>query len=407
MIPHGADAGQARLRPPGAAADIGEPARAPAAAAGSGPTHLSVRPRRQPGWPSDRVLRWGLRAWSAVGMLVLGYLLVRLVGYVRVLLIPLLAAGVVVYLLNPIVGWLHRRGLPRVLGAAVAYLAALAVLGGGLVLAGPMLAEQVRAAVAALPTDLETAEAEAQLLADRLGVSVDVDFDGSRVQQWLLDNRDDVVRSLTGLGSATASVLSSLAVALIGAVAAFYVLVDLPRLGSACLALVPPPRRAEVTDVARAVSTTVGGFLRGQLLVAGFVGVASALVMWLIGLPLWLLVGLVAGVTNLVPFIGPFIGGGLAVVIALVNGEPLLALWAVLAITVVQQVESHVVSPLVMGRTVQLHPVVVMLAVLLGGSLAGFLGLLVAVPIAASLRILLRHLWQQESSYSDDLLADE
>lgn len=355
------------------------------------------------GWPADRMLRWGLRAWSAVGMILLAYLLVLMFGYLRVLLVPLLTAGLLVYLLNPVVSGLARWGLPRALGAALAYLVGLGVLGGGLLLVGPGLLEQVQAGFAGLPTDLQDVENRVQALADRSGVPVQVDLNADRVQQWLVDNRDAIVGSLTGLGSFTASVLTSLAVLLVGAVVAFYLLVDLPRVRALALALVPPARRREVTELGSEVSSSVGGFLRGQLIVATFVGLSTTLAMWLVGLPFWLVVGAVAGVTNIVPYIGPFIGAALAVLIALVYGDPLLALWAAGAIAVVQQVESSLVSPLVMGKTVHLHPVVVIAAILLGGSLAGFIGLLVAVPVAASLRVLFLHAWEQESPYSEDL----
>ena len=88
------------------------------------------------------------------------------------------------------------------------------------------------------------------------------------------------------------------------------------------MVLIPPDRRDEVKGLMDRISQAVGGFFRGQLLVALFVGVASSIGLWAIRLPFWLLVGIVAGVFNLVPLIGPFIGGGLAVVIALVAGEP-------------------------------------------------------------------------------------
>jgi predicted PurR-regulated permease PerM len=394
---------------PAQPADLG----AVAQAAGAPPLFLRRlvpwRPRaerRRDPWPQDPVLRWGLRAWSLVGMFAVGYLMLMLLNYVSVLLVPLLVAAIVVYLLNPIVAGLHARGLPRVLGTALAYLTVLGLLVGGAAwMVVPVLVEQVTAAVAALPTDLAGAEERAQAMVDRFGIDYDVDVE--QVQQWLVDNQDTLLGSLTGVGSATASVLVVLSLGLVGAVAAFYLLVDLPRLRRTCLALIPPERREEVCTVGAEVSGTIGGFLRGQLLVAVFVGVSTALAMWVLGLPLWLVVGLVAGVTNLVPFIGPFIGGALAVAIALVNGEPLLALWAAIAIAVIQQVESQVVSPVVVGRSVELHPVVIILAILVGGSLAGLLGLLVSVPLAASARVLLRHFWLSRSSYGEDLVNAE
>lgn len=369
----------------------------------------SLRPssrRRDRALGQDAVVRWGVRAWAVVGLAVLGYLVVQVIGVVSVLLTPLLVAVIVVFLLNPIVSRLHRYRVPRVLGTLLAYVVVLGgLVGGTLWLTLPPLVDQVQTAVDALPTDLVGAEAQAEELAGRFGM--DVDIDGVAVQDWIVENRERLLGSLTGVGAATASFLVVVALSLIGLVAAFYLLVDLPRLRRTTLALIPPYRREEVCEVGLEVAGTVGGFLRGQIIVAAFVGISTGAAMYLLGLPLWLFVGLVAGVTNLVPFVGPLVGGALAVLIALANGEPLLALWVLLAITAIQQLESSVVAPLVVGRSVELHPVVVLLAVLAGGSLAGVLGLLVAVPLAASAKVLFRHLWVARSSYSDDLFPVE
>jgi len=212
-----------------------------------------------------------------------------------------------------------------------------------------------------------------------------------------------VTRYLTGLRSVTNSVISGLIIIVLGPVMAFYLLVDLPRLRRGAMALIPPGRREEIKGLMDRIGTAVGGFFRGQLLVALFVGVASSIGLWAIGLPYWLLVGMVAGIFNLVPLVGPFIGGGLAVIIALVSGEPLKAVWAALVLLAVQQIDNHLISPNVMGRTVQLHPVVVMLALLVGASFAGLFGMLVVVPLVAMAKIIFLFIWSKYVVYGDEL----
>ena len=225
------------------------------------------------------------------------------------------------------------------------------------------------------------------------------------MRAWLTaeDNRQTVTSYLTGLRSVTTSLLSGLIIFVVGPVMAFYLLVDLPRLERGVMALIPPTRREEIRGLMDRVGQAVGGFFRGQLLVALFVGVASSIGLWAIGLPFWLLVGMVAGVFNLVPLVGPFIGGGLAVVIALISGEPLKAVWAALVLLVVQQIDNHLISPNVMGRTVQLHPVVVMLALLAGASFAGLFGMLVIVPLVAVAKIVFLFLLSKYVDYGDEL----
>ncbi len=339
-----------------------------------------------------------------VGVLVAGYLVLRLLLLARVLLVPLLVALLLVYLLNPIVGALHRLGLPRPVGAAVAALTTLGLLGVSVVLLAPVLVVQLQSVLATLPSDLDALEAQIDEAARSLGLGVNVDLDGAAVQRWLTTegNRGLLLGSFTTAGTVALNAAGALILSLAGVVLALFVLSDLPRLQRAVLSLVPPAHRREVSEVAGEVGRTVGRFLRGQMLVAAFVGAASAFALWLIGLPLWLLVGVVAGVTNLVPFIGPFVGGALAVVIALFDGNLSQAVWAAVAVLIVQQIESHAVAPLVMGKAVQLHPTAVMLVILLGGSLAGLMGLLLAVPLAASSRVVARHLWRRSVPYVGD-----
>jgi predicted PurR-regulated permease PerM len=138
----------------------------------------------------------------------------------------------------------------------------------------------------------------------------------------------------------------------------------------------------------------MGSFVRGQLLVSVIVGIASSLGMWLIDLPFWLIIGILAGFLNLIPFLGPVVGGALAAMVALLNGDLSQAIWAVLIFVAIQQVDNHVITPLVQRARVNLSPLVIVLALIIGGSVAGLLGVLVAVPMTAAIRIMVGHLWR-------------
>jgi predicted PurR-regulated permease PerM len=354
----------------------------------------------------ERFVRLGVLAWAGIGMVVLAYLLLRLLVYVNPVVPPLLLAVVVVYLLNPVVTALERRGVPRVAGAGVVYVLFICLVALAVNLLMPVVTRQVAQVADHFPAYVADAQAQIRRVAARFGQEPDFRLDADQVRDWLAagDNPQAVTRYVTGLRSFTTSLLSGLVIFVIGPIMAFYLLVDLPRLQRGAMALVPPGRREEMRGLMDRISQAVGGFFRGQLLVALFVGVASSLGLWVVGLPFWLLVGIVAGVFNLVPLIGPFIAGGLAVVIALIGGEPLTALWAALVLLAVQQVDNHLISPNVMSRTVQLHPVVVMLALLVGASFAGLFGMLVIVPLVAVAKIVFLYLWSRYVDYGDDLV---
>jgi predicted PurR-regulated permease PerM len=357
----------------------------------------------------DRFVRIGIAAWAGIGIVVLGWLLLRMLGYASVLLPPLLIALVVVYLLNPVVTALERRGMPRVAGAAIVYLLFLAVVALAVSFLMPVVTRQVVAVADDFPQYTRDAQAQIERLGRRFGQDWQIDLEAGRVQQWLSQssNQQAVTRYVTGLRTFTSSLLHGLVLFILGPIMAFYLLVDLPRLRRGALAMIPPLRRDELRDLFDRMGRAVGGFFRGQLLVALFVGIASSLALYLIHLPFWLLVGIVAGVFNLVPLVGPFIGGGLAVVIALLSGRPLTALWAAIALTVVQQIDNHLISPNVMSRTVQLHPVVVMLGLLLGATFGGLFGMLVVVPLIAVVKIVFLFLWSRYVSYGDELVRND
>jgi predicted PurR-regulated permease PerM len=177
-------------------------------------------------------------------------------------------------------------------------------------------------------------------------------------------------------------------------VVAFYLLVDLPHIRRVAESLIPEGARAEVMHVTHRLNRAIGGFFRGQLLVATIVGVMCSLGLLAIGLRFWFLVGMIAGLFNIIPLIGPWVGAVPGIVIALTTRDLGTAVWVGVIMAGVQQLDNHFISPVVMRRTVHLHPAAVMLALLAGGTMAGFLGLLLAVPTVAVLKILGGHLWR-------------
>jgi predicted PurR-regulated permease PerM len=158
---------------------------------------------------------------------------------------------------------------------------------------------------------------------------------------------------------------------------------------------VPEPARGDVMVVARRLSHAIGGYFRGQLAVAIVVGTMASIGMLIIDLPFWLIVGMIAGLFNMIPLIGPWVGAVPGIVIAVTTGGGIgKAIAVAVVMAIVQQIDNHFISPIVMQRAVKLHPAVVMLSLLAGGTLGGFFGLLLAVPTTAVLKIVLGHAWR-------------
>lgn len=360
----------------------------------------------------NRALVWFLWTWTVIAILALTALALFVLSAPLAIVVPPLAlAGVIVYVLNPVVRRLERRGLPRILGASAAYVVLLAgVVAAGRLLA-PVIAEQVTMLAETAPDMAVNIQEATNAQLSRLGIDAELTLDPESEQvrdaarQYLLGGvtRAQLGDVLAGAGSVARTILHWAVLLLLGPVLAFYLLYDLPNVLDGMRRIVPPSHRDEVVGVVQGIAGRVGGYFRGQLLVATFVGVATSIGLAFLGLPFWALVGLVTGIFNLVPLIGPFVGGAVGVAVALTAGTGVTqALWVVVIMTVVQQVDNHVISPNVMSRTVELHPITVMLGLLVAGTLYGILGMLVAVPVIAAIKLVLLHLLATRAPWATD-----
>jgi predicted PurR-regulated permease PerM len=356
----------------------------------------------------ERLRRAGIGAWSIIGILILGAVAVWALLKIRIIFPPLVLALLIIYVLNPLIGWLERKGVARTAGALGTYVIVLGGISLLVIALIPKVSEQVTTFGDQWPRFSEKVvrfvDDTAGSIEDRFGTQIDttqVDCLLGSEQAPSAAECDSVTRQLrqqitsqagrlTQLGS---SLLEALLVFILAPLIALYLLIDLPNLGRDLTNLVPESYRDEITDLGTKVSRAVGGFFRGQLLVALIVGVLSSVGFRLIGLPFWLVIGAIAGFFNLVPLVGPYIGGGLGFLVGTIGGSITLGLKAALVELIVQQLDNHVISPNVMKRTVNLHPVTVMLSLLAGGTLAGFWGVLLGVPAVAVAKLLLGHVW--------------
>jgi predicted PurR-regulated permease PerM len=323
---------------------------------------------------------------------------------IRIIFPPLVVALVLVYVLNPLVSRLQERGLPRLLAALITYVVFLSLIVVGLRYLIPVLADQVRGFASSVPELIDRAQDSIRSAAGRVGVNLDTSL--------ALDpeNQRQVLNFLGRLLSLTRGLFHVALILVLGPILAFYLLVDLPKIRRGMEAFIPARRRPEVESVLQDLGRALGGFFRGQLLVALFVGIASSIALYIVGLPYWALIGMIAGLFNLIPLIGPFIGAIPALFIAFTTtttGEGLLrlepgwpmALGASIALLTVQQIDNHIISPNIVARTVKLHPVTVMLGLLAGGTILGVWGMLMAVPAIAAVKILLLHAWDTRMTW--------
>ncbi|HVF74707.1 MAG TPA: AI-2E family transporter [Acidimicrobiales bacterium] len=342
---------------------------------------------------TERLRRAGQLSWAIVGIAALLAVLGLIAWTVRVAFPPLVLAGAIVFLLNPIVTRLQRHGVPRALGTGLAYVVVLGSLVGAGFLLAPLAASQADELSEEWPAIEQRVE---RWVDDRAVESEGTFWEFTRAELEQTFSQDDATlrERLNRLRDIGVEIFHVLLILFLAPVVAFYLLVDLPHVRQAAESLIPDGARHEVLLLAHRLNRAIGGFFRGQLLVATIVGVMCSVGLLAIGLRFWFLVGMIAGLFNIIPLIGPWVGGIPGIIIALTTGSPLQALGVVVVMVTAQQIDNHFITPQVMHRTVQLHPAVVILALLVGGTLGGFFGLLLAVPAAAVLKILLSHAWR-------------
>lgn len=350
--------------------------------------------------PSDRLRQAALIVWIAVGLVALGWVFLVIGGAIRVIWLPLAFAAGLVFLLEPVVKAFERVKIPRLVGSLLALIVLVAVIVAVGALVWPTVQQQGAELIEQLPDIFVVVVDWLREAAVTLGLDTDEMFSDGAIEEWLRDpaNQATIQELVFGFGAGAGVILRGVAetIAVVGLapILAIYLLMDLDRFKERSLELTPPRQRTEVAYVSGEVGTALGSFVRGQLLVALIVGFMSSFGMWAIDLPFWLIIGIVAGFLNLIPFLGPVVGGALAALVALLNGDPWQAVWAVVVMTAVQQIDNHLITPIVQRARVQLSPLVIVLALIVGGALAGLLGVLVAIPATAAIRIVVGHLWR-------------
>lgn len=354
-----------------------------------------------------RAARWGLLAWSLIGVLILAWGIGRYVLYpIRVIFPPLLVALVLVYLLNPVVEELERRyRVRRLLGSVLTYVVFLSAVGLALAWLIPVIGHQTSRFVAGVPGLMSHAQQGLDNAAHRLGLHLKAsDLTNA------FERGGTASAFFARITSLTSGVVRAAVVLILGPLIAFYLLVDLPKIRRGAEAAIPVRRREEIVTVSQRVGATLGSFFRGQLVVAILVGFAAALGFWVIGLPYFAVLGAMTGLLALVPLIGTVLAAvpallvGFAAPDATGFGLPIrggwpLALAAAAVLVLVQQLDQRILSRWLHGPAVRLHPITVLLSLLIGGTLLGIWGMLLAVPAVAVLKVIALHLWDTRSQW--------
>jgi len=328
--------------------------------------------------------------WLALAFLLLTGGLVYLLGPI---LTPFLAGALLAYIFDPLVDRLEKHGWSRVSGTvAVIVLAGLAVF-GLILIALPLFQGQIAELSQRLPAFLDLLQTRfLPWLSQTFGIAAAPNLD--TIKTWLTEQATE--NSAAWLPSLQTGALAVLGVAvnlLLIPVVMFYLLKDWDVMVARVAALVPRDWMERVTRVARAMDAVVGEFMRGQLAVMTILALYHGIALWVLGLDYALPIGILTGLLSFVPFLGIGLGLTLALLVALLQfGDWSGVAWVAGIFMVGQLFEGYVITPRIVGERVGLHPVAVIFALAAFGQLFGFVGVLLAVPLAAILLVALREL---------------
>lgn len=323
------------------------------------------------------------------------------------LLAPFILAFVLAYILDPIVDRLQRRGMRRGWAVAALTVPTLTLIAVALIFGVPAVAQQVQSLIEQLPAALQRGVDWLQALRTRvLAGQIPLlrgeafaraleSFSPERVAEYINQQQAMLARrawgAFLGVGKGVTIVLSILGYVVLTPVLTIYLLIDFDRLIERAKALIPHDKRDKWLPFMAEYDFLLSRYLRGQMTAALIAGTLTWLGLWILGFPYPALVGAVAGVFNLVPYLGLVVSLIPAVIISLLSGNIVLSLIKAAAVfAVVQTLDSTIVGPRVVGGSVGLHPVLVILALAVGSFFFGFVGLLLAMPAAVFLKLVVR-----------------
>ncbi|TYQ16608.1 UNVERIFIED_CONTAM: putative PurR-regulated permease PerM [Acetivibrio alkalicellulosi] len=324
-------------------------------------------------------------------------------------IMPFIYALVAAYALSPVVSFLVRKGIKRIYAILIVFLGIFIVLISASIIIIPKFYKDISVFISdEIPIIIDYIkkliddfkERELWFVPKEVYDYLNMD---SELKEISLDGElkriFDVLRNAFGqLSNVLLETTSTLLDIVLTPIITFYYLKDQDKLINFFMKPLNKRAREKINTIAGEIDAVIGGFIRGQLIVAAFVGVLTGVGCRIIGVPYSITIGLVAGLTNIIPYFGPWVGGILPVILALMN-NPISALWVIILIIIVQQVESSFVSPQIMSRSIGLHPLVVIFSVLLFGNAFGIIGMIIGVPLTGTIIVLSKHLLEFRNSY--------
>jgi len=335
-----------------------------------------------------RMLVYLILALIAVYMLLqLKPIIMQIYTFLKAVLAPFFIAMIISYVLNPIVLMLTDRKMPRTIAVLLIYVVFCGALTVILMNMIPMFIKQVQELNEHAP---ELTIRAKSLVDDLNNNSMLPESIRSGINNTLYKMEKKLSESLFSFVNNIGAMVNVVFIMFIIPFLAFYILKDFEVFERTVITYVPKSHRQQAVRLLKDIDAALGSYIRGQFLVCLIIGVLAYIGYWIIGMPYPLLLASVVAITNVIPYLGPFFGAAPALLMAATISVKMM-IFVVIVNTACQILESNVVSPQVVGRTLHMHPLSIILALLVGGELAGIAGMILAVPIFAALKVIVQH----------------
>ncbi len=301
---------------------------------------------------------------------------------------PLFIGIVVAWLLEPIVKFLKNHKMHRTFATAVVYIILILLIVLLMSAIMPLLSEQINEIVKSIPAISNQVQVWINDVFDKIGNIDGIDISSLKSDLFvrLEEIGSDLTSSLPHLTvKVVSSVFSGLGSLVIGFIIGFYLLMSFDNFNDALMSFVPKKNRDDFRGLANEVNTSLRKYVQGTLICASFVFILSTIGFFIAGLKAPILFGLFCGVTNIIPYIGPYLGGAPAILVGFSQG-PVVGIISTISIIIAQFLESNILNPIVMSKTMKLHPVTIIIGLLVFGHFWGMIGMLLATPTIAVLK---------------------
>jgi len=326
-------------------------------------------------------------SWQSFWRLVLIVVFLLLLFYLRSVLVILLFAVIISSALEPLVDWLGRRGLGRVLATLILYLLSIILLVALLYFLLPALYQELLGVINLIPGYSE------KILHSVIGSQL-----AQNINEIIVSYGGSLVKSSAVIFSVFFGVVGGLVSAISVLLISFYLLIKKDGIAYFLRTVLPQGLEDEVIRIWQRARYRIGRWFRTQLLLSLFVGLMVFVALWIMGVKYSLILGLVAAMFEIVPIAGPIFAGAVSTLVAL-SQSLALAIWVVIVFILIQQLESNVFVPLVMKKSIGLNPIIVILGILAGATLGGIVGLIVAVPVIVILEEVIVELNRRKTRY--------